>query len=132
MRLTKNFTLTELTKTNTGLPNEPNCEEVGRLRELCEKVLQPLRDLYGNPIIVNSGFRSQEVNRKVGGVPNSQHRYGESADISIGSVEKNRYLFNLIKEHLEFDQLIWEYGGRWIHVSYSTRHKNRMQVLNIG
>ena len=131
MRLTKNFTLTELTKTNTGLPNEPNCEEVGRLRELCEKVLQPLRDLYGNPIIVNSGFRSQEVNRKVGGVPNSQHRYGEAVDITGGNKKENEVLFNLIFFNLEFDQLIDERDFSWIHVSYTTRKPNRKQILKL-
>ena len=131
MRLTKNFTLAELTKTNTGLPNEPNCEEIGRLRVLCEKVLQPLRELYGKPIIVNSGFRGEAVNRKVGGVPNSQHRFGEAVDITGGSRQQNEILFNLIRKELDFDQVIDERDFSWIHVSYTTRKPNRKQILKL-
>ena len=132
MKLSKNFTLSELTRTNLRLPNEPNCEEIGRLRTLCEKVLQPLRDLYGKPITVNSGFRGELVNKAVGGVPTSQHRLGEAVDITAGNKSENKKLYDLIANNLEFDQLINEYDYSWIHVSFTTRKPNRKQELKIG
>ncbi len=132
MNLTKNFTLEELTVTNSGLDNTPNCEEIGRLRVLCEKVLQPLRELYGKPIIVNSGFRSQAVNKAVGGAKNSQHAFGEAADITGGNAKENEILYNLVKNNFIFDQLIDEHNFRWVHISYTTRYPNRNQVLKIG
>ena len=98
MRLSKNFTLAELTKTSVGLPNNPSDVEIERLKILCEKVLQPLRDDFNAPIIINSGYRSQQVNKAVGGVPTSQHLKGESADITAGSRERNKRLFEIIKK----------------------------------
>lgn len=107
--MTKNFTLKELTATSTGLSNVPTEREKEKLKLLAEKVLQPLRELYGKPIIINSGFRGDAVNKAVGGVPTSQHRKGEAADLTTGSKEGNKILFNLIKDNLEYDQLINEY-----------------------
>ena len=127
MRLTDNFTLKELTKTNTGLPNLITDLEIDNLSRLCQKVLQPLRDIYGKPIIVNSGYRSDRVNKAVGGVPTSQHRRGEAADITAGSVKENKRLFNILKT-MEFDQLI-SYGYRFLHVSYTIRKPNRKQII---
>ena len=127
MRLTDNFTLKELTKTNTGLPNLITDLEIDNLSRLCQKVLQPLRDIYGKPIIVNSGYRSERVNKAVGGVPTSQHRRGEAADITAGSVKENKRLFNILKT-MEFDQLI-SYGYRFLHVSYTIRKPNRKQII---
>lgn len=127
MRLTDNFTLKELTKTNTGLPNLITDLEIDNLTRLCQKVLQPLRDVYGSPIIVNSGYRSERVNKAVGGVPTSQHRRGEAADITAGSVKENKRLFNILKT-MEFDQLI-SYGYRFLHVSYTIRKPNRKQII---
>lgn len=132
MRLTKNFTLRELTKTNTGIANVPNAKELQALIQLCGKVLQPLRDMYGEPITVNSGFRSQQVNSAVGGAKNSQHSKGEAADITVHTKEGNRELFELIKSELDYDQLINEYDYSWVHVSYTTERKNRKQILTIG
>ena len=128
MRLSKNFTLAELTKTNTGIPNIPSDIEVERLRLLCDKVLQPLRDIYGSPIIVNSGYRSQQVNKVVGGVPTSQHCRGEASDITAGSRERNRRLFEILKT-MEFDQLI-SYDYSFLHVSYTICRENRKQILH--
>ena len=127
MRLTDNFTLKELTKTNTVLPNLITDLEIDNLTRLCQKVLQPLRDVYGSPIIVNSGYRSERVNKAVGGVPTSQHRRGEAADITAGSVKENKRLFNILKT-MEFDQLI-SYGYRFLHVSYTIRKPNRKQII---
>lgn len=93
--------------------------------------LDPIRELWGKPIGVNSGYRSPELNRAVGGKTTSQHQRGEAADITTGSVEGNRKLFELIQASgIEFDQLIDENGYKWLHVSYVSRG-NRKQVLHL-
>lgn len=130
MKLSENFTLEEMCVTNTGLENMPGKNEVQNLAELIKNVLQPLRNIAG-PIRINSGFRSQQVNKKVGGVPSSQHTTGEAADISGAN---NAELFRIIREKFIFDQLIWEGGDdnqpAWIHVSYKS-HGNREEVLKM-
>ena len=131
MKLTKNFTLTELTATSTGIQNKPNTQQVAALIVLCGKVLQPARDMYGEPIRVNSGFRSTAVNKAVGGARNSQHTRGEAADITVGSREGNKKLFELIRDNLSFDQLINERNYSWIHVSYRSEETNRKQILHL-
>jgi hypothetical protein len=86
----------------------------------------------GIPIYVTSGFRSEDVNKEIGGAPNSQHMKGEAADISTLKKVKNVEMFRYIRDNLPFDQLILEDGGKWIHVSYVWRkRKNRGQVLEI-
>ena len=129
MNLSKNFTLQELTRTNTGIPNIPNLEQISKLADLVTKILQPLRDLYGNPITVTSGYRSLAVNTKIGGASSSQHTKGEAADIKGFD---NALLFKLIKDNFLFDQLIWEFGNEkqpdWVHVSFKNG-KNRKQIL---
>lgn len=129
----KHFTLKELTRTSTGLANTPSSEVIKRLETLVEKVLDPLREEYGAPIYVNSGYRSPEVNRKVGGARTSQHLKGEAVDFRCDDMA---WCFLFIKTYLDFDQLIWEYGNteqpQWIHVSYRADGKNRRQVLYKG
>lgn len=119
MSIGKYFTLAELTVTKSGLPNIPNQAETEALTELVKNVLDPLRELYGRPIHVNSGFRSAEVNRLANGVPTSQHCKGEAADLDC---ENNLLLFQLIRDNLVFDQVISESGKpeapAWVHVSY--------------
>lgn len=132
MRLTKNFTLSELTKTSTGIANQPNKQELQALIRLSGKVLQPLRDKYGRPITVNSGFRSYAVNKAVGGARGSQHSKGEAADLTTHTKEGNKQLFDIIKNELEYDQLINEHDYSWIHVSYKSEETNRKQILKIG
>ncbi|MCF0231229.1 MAG: hypothetical protein HUJ63_02930 [Enterococcus sp.] len=132
MKLSKNFTLEELTKTSTGLANIPPKWVEDNLKRLCVNVLQPIRDLYGFPIYVNSGYRSREVNKAVNGVSSSQHIYGYAADITAGSREENRRLFNLIllfAGKIPFDQLIDENNYQWLHISHSSY--NRKQVLHL-
>ena len=131
MKITKNFTLTELTTTNTGITNQPNSQEVQALIRLCGKVLQPARDLYGAPIRVNSGFRSYAVNKAVGGARKSQHMLGQAADITVYTKENNKKLFELIRDNLSFDQLINERNYSWIHVSFRSEAENRNQVLHL-
>lgn len=130
MKLTNNFTLAELTITNSGLPNVPNSNEIAALKLLCENILQPLREKYGKPIKVNSGFRSVAVNKAVGGVASSQHVGGQAADITGGNKIENRVLFDLIRNNFTFDQVICESDYTWIHVSLK-KFGNRKQTLYI-
>lgn len=129
------FTLQELTKSNTAiakkLDNTPDEQAIKNLNTLVDNVLDPLRKLYGKPIIVTSGYRSPEVNRSVNGATSSQHALGEAVDISVGSKEENKKLFSLIKDNLPFDQLINEHDYSWVHVSYR-EGRLRKQILNIG
>jgi zinc D-Ala-D-Ala carboxypeptidase len=129
--LSKNFTLSELTITNSHLPNTPTAAEIAHLQALVTNVLQPLRDLYGHPICVNSGFRSQAVNHAIGGATNSQHCTGEAADLETAD---NHAIFLLIRQFLPFDQLIWEGGNdrqpAWVHVSFRAE-RNRKEVLRM-
>ena len=134
MKLTANFSLAELTKSHTatkkGIKNEPNDTQLSFLVELCENVLQPLRDAIG-PINISSGLRVPELNKAIGGSATSQHcaLRGAAADISNPD---NKLVFNYIKENIDFDQLIWEFGNDdqpdWVHVSYHKGH-NRKQIL---
>lgn len=134
--MAKFFTIKELTKSNTaqqrGIKNIPSKEEERNLMALIDNILDPLREAYGKPIIVNSGYRSAAVNKAVGGARTSQHMTGQAADIRTVADTKseNKKLFDLIlKLKLPFDQLIDEHNLSWIHVSYSDR--NRRQVLTI-
>ena len=141
MKLSKNFTLEELTASitadNHGWDNTPSEEVLSQLKLLCEKVLQPIRDKYGRPIIVTSGYRSKKVNKAVGGAKTSQHLLGQAADIKCTKTTK-AYLFNLIKDmiknkELKVGQLIWEYGDKkepnWIHISLPYKKVNQILYL---
>lgn len=113
------------------IENKPDTEQKAALEKLVTNVLDPLRELYGRPIMVSSGFRSRDLNRAVGGAPSSQHMKGEAADIYTGSKEENRKLFELIRDNLPYDQLIDEKGFSWVHVSYRDDGANRKQVLKL-
>lgn len=132
----KYFTFEELTASaiakRKGINNSPTPKAKANLEQLVDKILDPLRESYGKPIVVSSGYRCPELNRVVGGVSNSQHVTGEAADIRTLSdkPKDNKKLFDLIIElKLPYDQVIDEYGYNWIHVSYS--NKNRSQILHI-
>ena len=128
----KYFTIEEMTKSSTakanGIDNTPSEEEVLKLQKLIEAVLDPLREWYGKPIKVNSGYRCEALNKAIGGAKSSQHMLGEAADITVGSKEENEKLFDYIKDNLEFDQLINESNFSWVHVSYR-EGRLRKQVL---
>lgn len=133
----KFFTLRELTKSDTairkGIKNVPSKSEEDNLIALVENILDPLREAYGKPIIVTSGYRCEELNRLIGGSKTSQHRSGQAVDIRtvIDTPEENKKLYDLIiKLNLPFDQLIDEHNFDWVHVSYSPKH--RKQILKIG
>jgi len=127
----KYFTMTEMYGSATakakGIDNTPGTQVRENLAALVENVLDPLRAAYKKPIKVNCGYRCPGLNKAVGGVATSQHLTGQAADITGGSAEENKKLFNLILMLLPFDQVIYEFGGQWVHVSYSTR--NRHQAL---
>lgn len=130
----KYFTIKELCKSSTaiqkGIDNTPNSEIVSNLEQLVDKVLDPLREEFGEPIIVNSGYRSPALNKAVKGAANSQHVSGQAADITTGSKFGNKRLFILAQKlNLPFDQLIDEKNYSWIHISHSPR--NRKQVLHL-
>lgn len=132
----KYFSIAELTKSSTAIKkkinNTPTKEVENNLNQLIDNILDPLREAWGQPIIVGSGYRCEALNKAVGGAAHSQHKLGQAADIHTksDSKEDNKKLFELIKQlKLPFDQLINEYNYNWIHVSYSPR--NRRQILNI-
>lgn len=132
----KYFSIAELTKSSTAIKkkinNTPTKEVENNLNQLIDNILDPLREAWGQPIIVGSGYRCEALNKAVGGAAHSQHKLGQAADIHTksDSAEDNKKLFELIKQlKLPFDQLINEYNYNWIHVSYSPR--NRRQILNI-
>lgn len=131
------FTFYELEYSETavkrGVKNTPTPQAEENLRLLVERLLDPLRERYGKPITVNSGYRNAEVNRLVGGVPGSQHTSGCAADISTGSKAENQHLARMIVQYgLPFDQLIDEQGYSWVHVSISPNGYNRRQILRIN
>ena len=137
MKLTENFSLAEMTKSETalrqGLDNTPGDEEIDNLRKLAENVLQPIREAYGRGVKVNSGFRHPDVNAAVGGSRTSDHCKGQAADIEIPGVA-NADLAQWISENLEFRQLILEFytpgvpDSGWVHVSY-VEGDNKKQVM---
>ncbi len=131
----KYFSIKELTKSDTaarlGIDNTPSVAVVENLTALVDNVLDPLRELYGKPIHVSSGYRCPRLNKAVGGVASSQHLTGQAADLCQGSREENRRLFIYLEEYCTFDQLLWENGGAWVHVSYRKDGNNRHQVKRI-
>lgn len=137
---TKNFSYDELIASATakrlGIDNTPTPEEKEKLRRLAEEVLQPIRDAWKGVIVVNSGYRCEQLNKAVGGVKNSQHRLGEAADIKVGGKDRNKKLFQLVYKlisqgKLKVGQLIDEYNYQWIHVSLPRENKENNQILHI-
>lgn len=131
MQISKNFRLSEMLVTSTGIANTPSDKEIENMKTLAVKILQPLREYMNRPVIVTSGYRSYEVNKAVKGSKTSQHMKGEAADISAGNRTLNKKMYEFIRDNLEFDQLINEYNYQWVHVSYTTEHTNRKQELVI-
>ena len=128
----KYFTIRELTKSadakRHNIDNTPSKEVERSLTALVERILDPLREAYGRPIIVTSGYRCPRLNKIVGGAAASQHVKGEAADIKTieDTPEENKKLYDLIvKLKLPFDQLINEFGFDWVHVSFGARHRRQ-------
>ena len=137
MRLTQNFSLKELTSSQTaerkGIDNTPSPEHQDNLKSLCTHVLQPVRDHFSRVVSVSSGYRSQELCLAIGSKITSQHAKGEAADFEIFGIS-NKELADYIHEELDYDQLILEYwkesdpNSGWVHCSYS-ENNNRKQYL---
>lgn len=140
MQLSEHLNLAEVTRSETakrkGIINMPTPEHLENFKNLAINIFEPIRKHFGKPIHISSGYRSKELNTAIGGSLTSQHCSGEAIDIDMdGSVNgiTNKQVFDYIKQHLNFDQLIWEFGTstnpNWVHVSYKTNGKQRKQVL---
>ena len=134
MKLSKNFTLSEITKSNTakrlGIKNAPNQEHLNNMQILIRDLIQPMRDALG-PIRVSSGYRSPALNRAIGGSNKSQHCKGQAVDIQFFKKGEmcNKEIYDwVLKEGIEFDQMINEFDYAWIHISLKDKG-NRKQVL---
>lgn len=129
MNLSKSFTLNELTKskeaTRLGIDNTPNEEQILNLKLLCENVLQPIRDFYGMPLSVSSGYRSAALCEAIGSSSKSQHTKGQAADFEIFGVA-NKDLADFVVKNLDYDQCILEFWNEndpnsgWVHCSYNS------------
>jgi zinc D-Ala-D-Ala carboxypeptidase len=137
MKLSKNLDLVEVTRSveakRRGINNNPSPVHLSNLKLLAENVFQPIREHFNTPIHISSGYRSQILNHAIGGASKSQHCSGEAIDIDMdGTNITNKQIFDFIKNNLDFDQLIFEFGTAtnpdWVHVSYSNV-RNRKQVL---
>lgn len=138
MQLSKHLALAEVTRSNEakrkGISNEPTPEHLKNFQLLAEKIFEPIREHFAVPIKISSGYRSAALNKAIGGAASSQHCSGEAIDIDMdGTSITNAAIFNYIKDNLNFDQLIWEFGTKanpdWVHVSYESTGKQRKQIL---
>ena len=131
----KYFTIAELCKSETadrlGIDNRCKKEYVVNMTALVDNVLDPLREAYGKPIRVNSGYRCPALNKAVKGSSTSQHMSGQAADIDTGDRQQNKLLFDYIRKNLPYDQLIDESNFAWVHVSFRADGKNRNQILKL-
>ena len=139
MKLSKNLSLAECIKSQTakrlGINNEPDEWVTENLKQIAVNVFQPLRDAFGCPIYVSSGYRSEDLNRAIGGSVRSQHVQGRALDLDADVYGDctNSQVFNWIRENVEFDQMVWEFGDEdnpdWVHVSYVHDGVNRGRCL---
>jgi len=122
------------TATRLDIDNEPNNEQMDNMCLLAQEVFEPLRMWVGGPIKINSFFRSPKLNKAIGGSTKSQHCNGQAIDIDdTFNRATNAEMYDFIKEHLDFDQMIWEFGSEdnpdWVHISYVSEDKNRNRCL---
>jgi len=139
MILSKNLSIAEFSHSNTakrkGINNTPKDEHLEAAKQLAENIFQPIRDHFGKPIWLSSGYRSEALNKAIGGSKTSQHCKGEAMDIDMDGKGDltNAEIFYYIKDNLPFDQLIWEFGTKnnpdWVHVSYKKGGPQRGQIL---
>jgi hypothetical protein len=138
MKISEHLDLSELIRSESakrnGISNMPTEEHIANFKLLAEKVFEPIRNNFRCPIHISSGYRSAALNKVIGGSLTSQHCKGEAIDIDMdGTAITNKQVFDFIKQHLNFDQLIWEFGTNanpdWVHVSYESTGKQRKQVL---
>jgi hypothetical protein len=140
MQISKHLSLAEVSRSETakrkGINNTPSGEHLENFKKLAENIFEPIREHFGVPIHISSGYRSKELNAAVGGSSSSQHCQGEAIDIDMdGTSITNAQIFNYIKDNLNFDQLLWEFGNDtnpdWVHVSYESTGKQRKQILKV-
>ena len=140
MQLSEHLSLAEVTRSDSakrrGISNLPTPAHIENFKLLAENVFEPIRKHFGKPIHISSGYRSDALNKAIGGSKTSQHCTGEAIDIDMdGSAHgiTNKMVFDYIKDNLNFDQLIWEFGTAsnpdWVHVSYESTGKQRKQIL---
>ena len=139
-KISDNISYKEATYSHTaksfGISNKPEKEHLEAMKVIAEKVFEPLREWVDGPIKVNSFFRSEELNSKIGGALSSSHKSGQAIDITTLGKKTNKEMFDYIIENLDFDQVISEYPNldgepKWIHVSYKNKKDNRKQALEI-
>ena len=134
-KISNHISYKEATNSQTALrenlDNKPKSEHIKNMEILAEKVFEPLREWVGGAIKVNSMFRSKDLNNIIGGALSSSHLSGQAMDITSLGKKSNLEMFYYIKDNLDFDQLIWEFGSEplWLHVSYNNKKDNRKQVL---
>jgi len=136
-RISKHVSWKEATYSRTGdrlnLDNAPNEDQIKCMKDVAENIFEPLREWAGGPIKINSMFRGKPVNTAIGGSKNSQHMKGQAMDIDdTFKYKTNAEVYYYIKENLDFDQMVWEFGTdknpNWIHVSYVTHRPNRKKL----
>lgn len=138
MKISDHITYAEAIHSTTAkrkqIDNTPNQTQVDAMKLLAEKIFEPLREIVGGPIKVNSFFRSVALNEAIGGVASSQHCKGQAIDIDdVYGYKSNAEMYKWVKENLDFDQMIWEFGTdmqpNWIHISYVSEEENRNKCL---
>jgi hypothetical protein len=140
MKLSEHLDLSEVVRSESakrkGISNMPTEAHIANFKILAEKVFEPIREHFRCPIHISSGYRSKELNAAIGGSLTSQHCSGEAIDIDMDGTPNgvtNKMVFDFIKDNLDFDQLIYEFGDSnnpdWVHVSYETTGKQRKQIL---
>jgi hypothetical protein len=140
MKLSEHLDLSEVTRSESakrkGISNMPTEAHIANFKLLAEMIFEPIRNHFRCPIIISSGYRSKELNAAIGGSLTSQHCQGEAIDIDMDGTPNgvtNRMVFDYIKDNLEFNQLIYEFGDKenpdWVHVSYESTGKQRKQIL---
>lgn len=138
MKLSTHLTLAEMIRSETakrrGISNQPRPEHLDNMKVLAKKIFEPIRGFFKSPIYISSGYRSEALNKAIKGSRTSQHSIGQAIDIDMdgSGLISNKQVFDYIKDNLEFDQLIWEFGDAnnpdWVHVSYA-EGKNRKEIL---
>tara|TARA_R100000935_G_C2787896_1_gene144608 strand:+ start:252 stop:716 length:465 start_codon:yes stop_codon:yes gene_type:complete len=123
-----------ITAIRLGIANSPNGTALANMKVLAEKIFEPLRKFVGGPIKINSMFRSEALNKALGGSNRSQHCQGNAMDLDdIYGHKTNKEMFEFVKENLDFDQMIYEFGNEenpdWLHISYVDKEKNRNKIL---
>ena len=138
MYISKHLELAELTRSESakrvGISNMPTPEHVANLKKLADNIFEKIREHFGRPILISSGYRSIDLNKIIKGSKSSQHSTGEAIDIDMdGTDVTNKEIFEFIKFNVSFDQLIWEFGTDknpdWVHVSYESSGKQRKEIL---